>query len=363
MNAPADAQQPARKHTTRVDPQAFVDFDTIIDVRSPAEYALDHVPGAINAPVLSDTERAEVGTLYKQVSPFAARKLGAALVSKNIAHHLQDLFVDRPRTWRPLVYCWRGGQRSGSMAHVLREVGWDAHSISGGYKAWRRYVIESLDKLPLTLRFQVIHGPTGSGKSRLLRALRLQHAQVLDLEALAAHRGSVLGEEPGAAQPSQKMFESMLWDTLRQFNPARVVFVEGESKKIGQLQVPDMLMECMRRAACLRIDAHRETRIQLLCEEYAHFFQEPAQLADRLQHLHALHGSTQIAEWHQLIHLRDWSTLVGSLLDHHYDAAYHRSSHHNYAQLNQAPTIQITQATEAAFLSAASQLSVAFNSP
>ena len=112
--------------------EALAGFDAIIDVRSPAEYAEDHVPGAISAPVLDNEERARVGTLYKQVSPFDAKKLGAALVAKNIAHHIQDKFSAMPRPWRPLVYCWRGGKRSGAMAHILREIGWDAWSIEGG---------------------------------------------------------------------------------------------------------------------------------------------------------------------------------------------------------------------------------------
>src|SRR6266496_2514677 len=221
-------------------------FDEVIDVRSPAEFALDHVPQAANCPVLDDAERAQVGTLYKQVSAFDAKKIGAALVSKNIARHIEERFRGRGRDWRPLVYCWRGGQRSAAMAHVLREVGWDAATLEGGYRAYRREVMAQLEKLPRRLRFQVVCGATGSGKSRLLEVLAARGAQVLDLERLACHRGSLLGELPGEPQPSQKMLDSLVWGALKRLEPARPVFVEAESKKIGQLQVPSALPERMR---------------------------------------------------------------------------------------------------------------------
>src|SRR5262245_6367854 len=187
----------------------FSNFDTVIDARTPSEFAEDHIPGAISAPVLDDAQRAEVGTLYKQVSPFEAKKVGAALIAKNVATHVENLWKKKDKGWKPLVYCWRGGKRSGAMAHILREVGWDAQTLPGGYKAYRRWVVQELEKKPSDLEYLVVHGPTGSGKSRLLVALRAAGAQVLDLEALAAHRGSVLGGLPDRPQPSQKMFESL----------------------------------------------------------------------------------------------------------------------------------------------------------
>src|SRR2546421_757874 len=220
----------------------FKDFDAIIDARTPSEYALDHIPGAVSAPVLDDAERAEVGTLYKQVSPFEAKKLGASLVAKNVARHIEALFRPHDKNWRPLIYCWRGGKRSGAMAHILREVGWPAETLEGGYRAYRRWVVDALATVPAEIDFIVVHGPTGSGKSRFLSALSRAGAQVLDLEALAAHRGSVLGGLPGEPQPSQKWFESQLLSQLRRLERARPVFVEGESKKIGELQVPEALM-------------------------------------------------------------------------------------------------------------------------
>jgi len=202
----------------------FKDFDAVIDARTPAEYALDHIPGAVSAPVLDDAQRAEVGTLYKQVSPFDAKKLGAALIAQNVARHIEQLFGGKDKNWRPLVYCWRGGKRSGAMAHILREIGWDARTLEGGYRAYRRWVVQQLEELPQRLQLVVVHGPTGSGKSRLLAALERAAAQVLDLEALAAHRGSVLGALPGAPQPTQKWFESQLLAKLESCDASRPRF-------------------------------------------------------------------------------------------------------------------------------------------
>src|SRR5258705_11152715 len=250
-------------------------FDEVIDVRSPAEFALDHVPEALNCPVLDDEERAYVGTLYKQVSRLDAKKIGAALVAKNIAQPIDERFRGRDRGWRPLVYCWRGGQRSSAMVHVLRQVGWDAATLSGGYRAYRREVMAQLDETPRRFSFQVVCGATGSGKSRLLAALAAQGAQVLDLESLARHRGSLLGELPGEAQPSQKMFDSLVWSALKHLDAARPVFVEAESKKIGQLQVPAQLLARMREGECLRIEVPLPERVRFLIEEYRHFLEKP----------------------------------------------------------------------------------------
>jgi tRNA 2-selenouridine synthase len=331
----------------------FKQFDTIIDVRSPAEYAEDHIPGAISAPVLDDAERAEVGTLYKQVSPFDAKKAGAALVAKNVSRHIDELFNGKDKAWRPLVYCWRGGKRSGAMAHILREVGWNADTLEGGYKAYRRWVLQELEKIPEKLDFRVIHGPTGSGKSRLLTALRRASAQVLDLEDLAAHRGSVLGNLPDRRQPSQKMFESLLLKELTALDPAKPVFVEGESKKIGELQVPEALMSRMRASPCVLLETSLETRVDLLLDEYRHFLEDRKTLDAQLDCLVALHGRERIAQWKSIT---DWRELVARLLVEHYDPAYRHSSARNFAQLPDAATLRIASASDAAFASAADAL-------
>ena len=332
------------------------DCDAILDARSPAEFAEDHIPGAISCPVLGNEERARVGTLYKQVSPFEAKKLGAALVAKNIARHIESMFLEKPKTWKPLVYCWRGGKRSGAMTHVLREIGWDAKALEGGYKAYRRYVVESLSRLPQKCSFKVIHGATGSGKSRLLRALGAAGAQVLDLEDLAAHRGSVLGNLPERPQPSQKMFESLLLKSLAAMDFSREIYAEGESRKIGQLQVPEALIGRMRASECLLLQTGFETRVALLLDEYRHFFADPAALGVQLDCLAGLHGGERVGAWKALAAAGDWPSLVARLLQDHYDAAYRRSAAQNFPRLGEARSLRIASADSAAFDAAAREL-------
>ena len=334
----------------------FRQFDAIIDVRSPAEYAEDHIPGAISAPVLDDAERAQVGTMYKQVSPFDAKKIGAALVAKNISQHVDELFKDKPKSWHPLVYCWRGGKRSGAMAHILREIGWNAQTLEGGYKEYRRWVVQELEKTPEKLEFRVIHGPTGSGKSRLLVALKRAGAQVLDLEELAAHRGSVLGNLPDRPQPSQKMFESALLQELSNLPAQRPVFVEGESKKIGELQVPEALMSRMRGSPCILLEMSLQTRVDLLLDEYRHFLADRPALERQLDCLVALHGRGRIAEWKALAARGEWREFVARLLLEHYDPAYRRSSARNFARLPEAQVVRIASPDDAAFAQAVEAL-------
>ena len=345
-----------KPHQIAVEKADFAAYDAVIDTRSPAEYADDHVPGAISAPVLDDDERAQVGTLYKQVSQFDAKKLGAALLARNVARHVETLFADKPNTWRPLVYCWRGGKRSGAMAQVLREIGWEAQTLEGGYKAYRRWVVAQLQALPPRYAFTVVHGPTGSGKSRLLAALARQGGQVLDLEQLAAHRGSVLGGLPDQPQPPQKMFESRLLAALCALDPSRAVFVEGESKKIGQLQVPDALIAAMRASRCVRLETDVETRVTLLMEEYRHFLADRAALEAQLDCLVALHGREKIAEWKALGTRGEFREGVRRLLLEHYDPAYKRSSQRNFVHLAAARPLRIASPDETAFETAAHAL-------
>ena len=328
------------------------DFDEIIDVRSPAEFAEAHIPGAISAPVLDDEQRAEVGTLYTQDSPFVAKKRGAVLIARNIAQHLETLFNDKPKQWKPLVYCWRGGQRSGAMAHILAQVGWSTGRLEGGYKTYRRQVMTDIETLPDTLNFRVVCGPTGSGKSRLLRVLHEQGAQVLDLEALAQHRGSLLGNLPDEVQPSQKMFDSRLWDALRHFDAQRPVFVEAESKKIGLINTPESLLSKMRAAECLTIEAPVAARVQLLMEDYKHFLSDPSLLIERLTPLLPLHGRQVLDHWQQLAEQGEWAALVEKLLLQHYDPAYLRSTANNFPRLPDARVLQLQTLDDAALRAA-----------
>lgn len=315
-------------------------FVEVIDVRSPAEFAEDHVPGATSAPVLDNEQRVHIGTLHQQVSPFAAKKAGAALISRNIAAHLETLFTDRPRDWQPLVYCWRGGKRSGAMAHILREIGWPAAQLEGGYKAYRAAVLAQLAELPQRFVYKVVCGETGSAKSRLLEALAAQGAQVLDLEQLACHKGSVLGSLPGTAQPAQRRFDSLVWDKLRHFDAGRPVFVEAESKKIGQLQVPEALISAMRAAACIHIETDLAQRVQFLIGDYAHFLSDATTLKARLACLVDLHGRQVLDRWKRNIDCGEWAALVADLLENHYDIAYRKSMPKNYLQYGRAITLR-----------------------
>ncbi|BAN35402.1 selenophosphate-dependent tRNA 2-selenouridine synthase [Sulfuricella denitrificans skB26] len=329
-------------------------FDDIIDVRSPSEFREDHIPGAVNFPVLNDEERARVGTIYKQTSAFDAKKIGAALVARNIADHVERQFSDKPKNWQPLVYCWRGGSRSGAMTHILNQIGWRAQQLKGGYKAYRTMVLATLQTLPGRYSYRVICGPTGSGKSRLLAALDELGAQVLDLEGLAAHRGSILGNLPNADQPPQKLFESRLWEALQKFAPDHPVYVEAESKKIGNIRVPDALLEEMwQRGQCVRVEMAQEQRIALLKEEYVHFLEDPEALCNKLDHLTGIHGKGVIQKWQALSTGLAWDELVGELLGKHYDPAYNKSTAKHYTQFDEALILRPADISMEAFLEAA----------
>jgi tRNA 2-selenouridine synthase len=309
-------------------------FATIIDARSETEYALDRLPGAENWPTLSDAQRHEVGTEYKQVSAFDARKRGAVMAARNIAQHIETYCADKPKNWKPLLYCWRGGQRSGSLALVLSQIGFDVHLIDGGYKAFRTEMLLDTARLATTFNYRVICGPTGSGKTRLLTSLAAAGAQVLDLEALAEHRSSVLGLIPGQPQPSQKQFDTRVWNALRGFDPARVVWAESESKKVGNVSVPDTLMAALRASPCARLELPIEERVQLLMEDYDFFVKDPAFFCARLDVLKDLRGAAVIDDWKARVHAGQVEGVVRELLELHYDPGYATSTRRNYKEFD-----------------------------
>ncbi|MCA0325785.1 MAG: tRNA 2-selenouridine(34) synthase MnmH [Proteobacteria bacterium] len=311
-------------------------YDAVIDARSESEFALDHLPGAVNWPSLDDAQRARVGTLYKQVNPFEARKVGAALVSRNIAAHIERDAMDKPRDWRPLVYCWRGGQRSGALALVLGQIGFRVTLVEGGYKAFRNAMRADLPAQAERLSYRVICGPTGSGKTRLLHALQAAGAQVLDLEGLASHRASVLGLIPGQPQPSQKRFEMLIWEHLLHLDASRPVYVEAESKKVGNLTLPDALIQAMRASACLRVELSEDERVALLLEDYPFFVSDPEFFCQRLDTLKALRGQAVIERWTGLVRAGQTETVVRELLTLHYDPGYASSTRRNFARFDQA---------------------------
>ena len=325
---------PAAEALTRL-----ASFSAIIDARSEGEYAEDHLPGAINWPSLNNAERIRVGTLYKQVSPFEAQKIGAALVARNIAGHIEREVMDKPKSWQPLVYCWRGGKRSNSLALILGQIGFKVFLLEGGYKAFRAAMLGDLPALVARLSLRVVCGPTGSGKTRLLQALDEAGAQVLDLEALASHRSSVLGVIPGQPQPTQKRFDTLVWDALRHFDPARPVFVEAESKKVGNLTVPESLILAMRASPCLLLQLSDDERVALLLEDYAFFANDAEFFCQRLDALTTLRGKAVVEGWKSLVRAGDVEPVVRELLFKHYDPGYATSTRRNFTRFGEAAVL------------------------
>jgi len=318
---------------------SLADYATVIDARSEGEYAEDHLPGAVNWPSLNDEERKIVGTRYKQINQFEAKKLGASLVAKNIAVHIQREVLDKPREWQPLVYCWRGGKRSGSLALILDQIGFRVTLVEGGYKAFRAALVADLPQLAARHRYKVVCGPTGTGKTRLLHALAQRGAQVLDLEALANHRSSVLGLIPGVVQPSQKAFDSLIWAALRSFDPARPVYIESESKKVGNVAVPEGLIAAMRASTCLRLNLPEDERVALLLEDYDFFVKDIAFFCERLEALTEARGKEVVQDWQARARSGDVASVVRELLVVHYDPVYLQSMRRNFAQYESAQVL------------------------
>jgi tRNA 2-selenouridine synthase len=307
----------------RVGDPSLGGFDQIIDVRAPAEFAEDHLPGALNLPVLDDAERARIGTIHKQVSPFDARKLGAALVAANAARHLAGPLADRPGGWKPLVYCWRGGQRSGSLATIFDQIGWRTGRIEGGYKSWRSLVVDRVQNGPVASPVIVLDGNTGSAKTALLARLAARGHQVIDLEGLANHRGSLFGAMPGG-QPSQKMFEGRLALALEGLDPFRPVLVEAESSRIGNVNVPKAMWQALCAAPRLRLDIPVEARAAFTAASYADMVEDPARVSAILDRMASQHPAERMAAWRGLLARREWKALSEGLLRDHYDPRYHR---------------------------------------
>jgi tRNA 2-selenouridine synthase len=311
--------------TDRLDADARGRFDEIVDVRTPAEFALDHVPGAVNLPVLSNAERAEVGTIYVQDSRLKARRLGAALVARNIAAHLEGPLKDKPGSYAPLIYCWRGGQRSLAMATVLEQVGWRPSRLAGGYKTWRRQVMSRLYDGPPLQNLVLLDGFTGTAKTEILGRLAVLDVQTLDLEGLAGHRGSLFGARPGCPQPSQKMFESRLIVELERLDPKRPVLVEAESSKIGEIVLPPALWQAMARSPRIELSAPREARVRYLLGAYADIAIDRGGLRTTLAALPGRHGRKRVADWSALVDAGDLAALAAELAELHYDPAYQRA--------------------------------------
>lgn len=304
-------------------PETLALYDLVIDVRTPAEFAEDHLPGAVNLPVLNNAERAEVGTIYVQDSRFRARRIGAAYIARNVAQHLETALADRPAKFRPLLYCWRGGMRSNAMATILSAVGWRTGVIDGGYKSWRRQVVGELFESVSPINLIRIDGETGTAKTAVLQALGRRGAAVIDLEALARHRGSVFGETPGAAQPPQKLFESGLYDALRRAGDGPIV-VEAESAHIGRIALPRRFWKAMTESPRIELSAPAAARADYLLYAYRDFIERPGLVASSIERLRPFHPKERVEEWLVQAGAADWRALAVSLMRDHYDPFYAR---------------------------------------
>ena len=323
-------------------------IDEIIDVRSPAEFAEDHIPGAINLPVFSNEERAEIGTIYKQESPFLARRQGAALVSQNIASHIQNHLLDKPENWRPLIHCWRGGQRSRAFAHICAEIGWACFLLEGGYKSYRGQVLDGLRNTPTNLSFIIISGKTGVGKTHLLQAIAKQGGQIIDLEALACHKGSLLGADPNRQQPSQRYFESQLFNIMYGFDRTKPVFVEAESSRVGDIAIPKELWHMMNAAPIIELESSLSQRLNLLKTDYPHLLNSHASdLHNLIQGMTKRYGKETTSNWRTDLLQGDFDSFIGQILNDHYDPSYERTSKRHEKHI--IDTLSLAACTDANF--------------
>jgi tRNA 2-selenouridine synthase len=325
-------------HPRQLEVQDFAAYALVIDARSPREYAQDHIPGAVNLPVVNDEEYAAVGTAHRS-DTHAAYLMGVEWSLRNIATHIQHIIRNHRQDERFLVYCFRGGKRSRLWADNLRTIGFTVDVLPGGWKRYRNWVITALEALPATLQWRVLCGPTGCGKTRLLHALAQQGAQVLDLEALARHRGSLLGDLPGQPQPPQKYFDSLLLARLRGFDPARPVWIEAESKKIGRLQLPDALARRMHESPTVHLQAPMPERVRLWHEDYPHFVAAPVAMVDTLEPLKPLVGGKELEAWRALAEQGQTEALFERVMSAHYDPCYARSIDRSYGPPEPARTV------------------------
>ena len=342
---------------TSLDALDQLKVDTIIDVRAPAEFAEDHLPGAINLPVLDDIQRAQIGTIYTRESPFRARKLGGAWVAQNTATHLLEALSDKSGDWQPLIYCWRGGQRSGAFSTILDQVGWRVQLLQGGYRSYRRLIVAQLYDTPLPHRLMLVGGGTGTAKTDLLHALKSAGAQVLDLEGLANHRGSLLGARPDG-QPSQKLFETKLSTLLRGLDPTGLTWVEAESSKIGNCTVPPAFWRAMQQAPRVEISAPLKARATYLSKAYADLTRDTQVLKHRISQLQSFHATEVISRWQALVTGQDWTTLAAELMQAHYDPRYAKSAATADAAIE---TYHLDDLTPDTLVTAASRLHAAFS--
>lgn len=307
--------------TVSFDP-SLLETHCIIDARTPLEFNDDHLPGAINVPILTDAERVEIGTLYKQDGPQAARVRGLELTCHRfpaIVATITEAAMGRPA----LVYCWRGGLRSESVAMLLEMTGYPVVKLVGGYKSFRNIVASFFESVSLPVQLVVLHGMTGSGKTEFLLQLPKERYTVIDLEGLAHHRGSAFGSLGLGEQPSQRRFETLLWDNFRKAPLDRPILVEGESTRIGRVTLPGNLHEVMTASTKVWCTVSVDTRVKRLSAEYAHEeYRQP--MAEALERIKKKLGAPQYEELQRK--LADWDIpgVAQDLIEQYYDKLYYR---------------------------------------
>jgi len=294
----------------------------LVDVRSPCEHVAESIPGSVNVPLLTDDERALVGTIYKQEGEVSARRYALRIISPKIPDLIDRILAMRKSGQHLVVHCWRGGLRSEAVASFLSVIGVDCWRLTGGYKAWRQQLLADFageyDFLPV-----VLDGFAGVGKTEILSELsRLGHA-VLDLEALANHRGSVFGGMGLGAQPTQKNFDAAVWLQLRKFEN-EPVFMEAESRKVGRLSIPNCVFDRICSGHKVLVSGTLQVRSQRIVADYARTMNANGE-ANAVRLLHALTerlGARRVAEVEQIATAGDLVAAVEILLVEYYDPLY-----------------------------------------
>lgn len=297
----------------------------LIDLRSPSEFHEATIPGAINVPLFDDEERARVGTIYKRENPAAARKLGLSIASAKLPN-LVDTIERVSRGKKVVVFCWRGGMRSRSLGVILDLMQIPVYQLAGGYKAYRKWVVEHLTPELLPEFLVVVHGLTGVGKTELLQALLQEGLPVIDLEKHANHRGSVFGGL-GLGEPrSQKMFESLLLHDLQRYLHSRYIIVEAESRRIGNVLLPDFFKEAMVNSPYhVLTEGSMEKRVDRLLAEYYRGDVGREHLQESLQALKKWMSREQYGMMEELLRREDYRGLAEQLLRNYYDPLYEHS--------------------------------------
>jgi len=303
--------------------QELLDTHCIIDVRTPLEFAEDHLPGAVNVPILTNVERVEIGTLYKQEGPQKARLRGLELTCGRFASMVHDVIAHA--AGRPvLVYCWRGGLRSLSMAILLEMSGYPAVQLRGGYRAFRNLVFASFEAFTPPAPLIVVHGMTGTGKTTFINSLNREQWTVIDLEGVACHRGSAFGEVGLVQRISQKRFDTLLWDAFRKAPGDRPIILEGESQRIGKIALPGAVYQTMADSCKVWCHASLDTRVRRLTGEYACMEYREA-MAVALERIKKKLGGVRYAEIKTLLDNWDVEGIARGLVEHYYDRHYYKN--------------------------------------